>query len=384
MPNLDDIVQVAEALEKSPVVVVRDRCVAVRNRNASCRRCVDACAFDAIEVGPNKISLSGRSCIGCGACVAACPTEALVPLAPNDGELLSDAASTIQVNDGRAVIACARMAAKRIADPARFAEVACLPRARESLMLMLAQLGASEILLVDGSCETCKHRACIPAIEAALDYANAIFEAQGADVRVRRQTGFPDELKVEDANGLYGGDRRGFISDALGMAKETALVAARASLGNELGLKAEEPSAIKQLRVGASGTLPLIEAPHHMALINAMDYLGAPQVDTIRSRQFGTIDIDIGKCNSCGMCAVFCPTGAIKRDPADKRSAPLRYLEFSAVECVQCGLCADVCWKGALTLSDVVTADELFDFEPRTFTVSPTVSPSPHGNGVSR
>ena len=370
MPTIDDIARVAESLEKSPVIVVRDRCVAVRNRNASCRKCVHACPVGAIDVTANELTLSASTCIACGACAAACPTEALVPVAPTDGDLLRDAQSTADRNGGTAVIACARIASKRIADPQRFAEVPCLSRVDEALVVQLVAGGASSVLLVDGNCATCKHRVCVPAMEAAVLHADSLLEAHGSDVRVQRRTGFPDDMAAESTDGLYGATRRGFFSQAAGAAKETALSAAKAKLESELGYKVDEPSIGARLRVTADGTLPQLSMARHEAAINALYALGQPDGCDLKTRLFGTVDIDVGKCNACGMCAVFCPTGALSRDPADKPSDKLRYFEFSAADCVQCGLCADVCWKGALKLSATVPADELYDFEPRTFDVA--------------
>ena len=43
MPNIADIIEVAEELEDKAVIPASKRCVAVRNRNASCRKCIDAC-----------------------------------------------------------------------------------------------------------------------------------------------------------------------------------------------------------------------------------------------------------------------------------------------------------------------------------------------------
>ena len=367
MPSVNDIMNVAEALEKSPVVVVRDNCVAVRNRNATCRRCVNACRENAIDVCGNELTLHASLCNSCGACTVACPTEALVSVAPTSASMLQSATAALEVAGNRAVFACARIASKRLADPASFTEVPCLSRVDETTLLSLAVLGAEGILLVDVDCATCKYRDCAAHADVAVAYARDMLAAQGCAVPVVRTTGFPDDLKAPDADGMFGTTRRGFFSEAVGAARDTAMTAARTTLAQELGLNAEEQGIGKRLRVTEGGTLPLIRSPRHEAAINALDALGQPQVGFIDSRLFGSVNIDTQKCNSCNMCSVFCPTGALKRDDADSIGAPLRYLEFSACDCVQCGLCVDVCWKGALTLSSQVSTDQLFDFEPVTF-----------------
>ena len=77
MPNVNDIAAIAEALEKSPVNIAQDRCLVVRNRNASCRRCVGACARDAIRIEGNEVVLDVSTCVGCGACASICPSGAI-------------------------------------------------------------------------------------------------------------------------------------------------------------------------------------------------------------------------------------------------------------------------------------------------------------------
>ena len=367
MPKINDIVNMAEALEKSPVVVVRDRCVAVRNRNATCRKCVDACQVDAIEVMANEIELYAGACMACGACISVCPTEALVPVKPTDAELSRMAAQAAAENGGQAVLACARISSKRLADPARYAEVPCLARIEESLVVGLIAHGASEVLLVDGGCQTCKYRACVPFIEATALYSSELLAAQGSDAPVRRASEFPEHMLVESADGLFGSTRRGFLSDAASMARETAMAAAKTTIEQELGYSAAEPSIGERLRVSPGGTLPQLSMKRHDATIDAMDLIGPPCVESIDTRRFGSVTVDVQRCNACGMCAVFCPTGALVRDEPEKPGAGLRYLEFSASDCVQCGLCADVCWKKALTLSSRVPTAELFDFEPTHF-----------------
>lgn len=371
MPSVNDIANVAEALQKGAVAVVRDRCVAVRNRNASCRRCVEACPAGAIEVGGNELRLDLSACIACGACSTACPTEALVPAGPADAALARAATAAMAENGDRAVFACARISSKRTADPRTYAEVPCLPRVDEALVLSAASRGAGEVLLVDGDCGTCRFRDCSSRVDDTVACANVLLAAQGSPARATRATGFPDDLLADDAGGLFGTTRRGFFSDAVGAAKETAMTAARATLEQELGRGAKDPGIGERLRVTEGGTLPPITVPRHEAAIDALDALGPPQVDEIDSRLFGSVSIDASKCNSCGMCATFCPTGALRRDVPAEPGRPLRRLEFSASDCVQCGLCADVCWKGALSLDTRVGTAELFDFEPRAFDLSP-------------
>lgn len=376
MPTIDEIVQVAEALEKSPIVVVRDRCVAVRNRNATCRKCVQACQVGAIDIAANEITLSASLCMACGACTSVCPTEALMPLKPTDAELAQAVAEAASAFEGHALFACARIASKRLADPRLYAEVLCLARLDESVVLSLVAHGASEVTFVDGGCETCKYRACVTQIEDTLRNSNELLAAQGSDVRVHRSSTFPEDALVESVEGLYGSTRRGFFTEAAGAAKETAIAAARTTIEQELGYKVAEASIGKRLRVTADGTMPRLTMPRHDVTINSMDAIGWPVEDVVDTRRFGSVTIDADKCNACGMCAVFCTTGALRRDEAESPSDPLKRLEFSASECVQCGLCRDVCWKGALKLSSQVSTEQIFDFEPVIFDLGSVSRPN--------
>ena len=373
MPNINDIVMVAEALEKSPLAISRDRCVAVRNRNASCRKCVDACSFNALTVSANEITHDAGSCASCGACTAACPTEALSLVKPTDDELAAAAAKAATENDGVAVIACARISSKRLANPSQYAEAYCLARIEESLLLNLAAHGAEGIILVDGDCPTCKYRDCTRTVEETVLFANELIAAHGGHARVTRASAFPENMHIQETSGLFGSTRRSFFSDAAGAARETAMTAARTTITHELGTTVAERSIGERLRVTDDGSMPRLDMPRHDTLINAMDALGAPTVENVESRRFANVCIDTGKCNACGMCGVFCPTGALRRADGGAASAQLQYLEFSMSECVQCGLCADVCWKDALTISSKIPTAQLFDFEPVTFDLSKAV-----------
>ncbi len=364
MPKITDIIEIAEAMRDCPVFVVRERCSAVRHRQAKCRLCVEACPEGAITVGGNKVEIDFSLCVACGACTSVCPTEALVSLAPTDDDLACAVASAVG-QAGMAVIACARKASHREADPAKFAEVPCLARLDESLLVRLAAHGVSDIVAVDGTCKTCKYRATRPVIEETIDQANEILSVQGSAVRVVRASEFPEEVRASDAFDMYGSSRRGFF----GQATEAARDAAGKTVEHVLKAdKARNVPALKELLATTeAGTLPQFDAVRHGNLINAMAELGEPAEPELFTRRFGMIEIDREKCNSCAMCTVFCPTHALAKSEEAPTEQGGVMLEFSAMACVQCRLCADICMRKCLTVEPMVPTDVLFDFEPIMF-----------------
>lgn len=363
MPNLKDIVDVAQALESKAVRVVADRCVVVRNRHASCRRCVKACPADAITVRNNELTLDNHACVSCGACTTVCPVEALVPLDPTDADLAAGAARSAAALDGCAVIACARIASKDLGDPSKYTAVPCMARVDEGALVELAAAGVKRIVLVDGTCRTCKFRATEPGVDEAVEQAQRLIAAMGGDTVVERASAFPDEALLKDRASLYGQERRGFFSRSTRRAREASVKTAEVMVFKEF--EQRMPSLRERLGVTAAGAMPWLVAQRRERLMDSLDQLGSPAVETIDARRFGSVAIDEEQCSACGMCAVFCPTGALKKSDERPADGVGSYLEFQAFDCANCGMCADVCMKKCLTVSTGVAADELFDFEPR-------------------
>ena len=301
MPNIADIIEVAEELEDKAVVPASKRCVAVRNRNASCRKCIDACPADAISVHNNVLSVDHKACVACGACTVVCPTEALIPVRPADEALEQAAAEAMASLDGRAVIACARIASKGLADPHKFAEAPCLARVDESLLLGLAAVGAKDIVLVDGCCKTCRFRETSPGVDETIASANSLMQAQGAPAMVSRASEFPEGLALKNAKSLLGEARRGFFTSATSWTASAAGKTAEMVIRKNLGMKAKDATLREQLGAGASGTLPQFQERRRSQVLDAMDRLGEPAVEQVETRLFGRVEIDASVCNSCGM-----------------------------------------------------------------------------------
>lgn len=372
MPTVDDVLELAQALGGRAVAVAPARCVAVRNRNSSCSRCSDACAAGAVTVRNNEVSIDPEACTACGSCVPACPTGAFVALEPSQGDLAAALARSARaLGGGRVCIACARAASQADGDPDKFAELPCLGRVGELLLVELAARGVREIVLVDGGCESCRFGTVSAAVDLAVREGRGLFSLLGCDAKVLRASEFPDDARMLSEREQRGAARRGFLSSAGGMAKDAALIAAEQTLAQKRrAAGGDEPVTLRQrLGIGADGKLPRFRVERNLRLLDALCELGgeAGDVGELDTRFFGNVVVDASKCSGCGMCVMFCPTGALAAslDGHPRADEGLCYREFSAADCVQCGLCVDVCLSGAVSLSTCVDAAELFDFEPR-------------------
>lgn len=74
---MSNLMELFEKLESQNITVHQNRCVSVRNRNASCMRCAEACTSGCISYSDNTIIIAPEKCVGCGTCATVCPTCAL-------------------------------------------------------------------------------------------------------------------------------------------------------------------------------------------------------------------------------------------------------------------------------------------------------------------
>jgi ferredoxin len=132
----------------------------------------------------------------------------------------------------------------------------------------------------------------------------------------------------------------------------------------------KEGAKLPVARVMRDGTLPHFIPNRRERLLDRLDTLGQPQAEYLDTRLWGHIERDDALCNSCRMCATFCPTGAIyKFDDPDGRFG----IEHYPADCVQCRLCEEICPTGAIRLNSRVPVKELVEGVIETHTMRPQV-----------
>ena len=359
MPKVHDVFDLFEVLQTKYVKVRQNRCVVVRNRNANCTRCTDACTSGAISIKRNEILIAPERCIGCGVCATVCPTCALEAEQPNDTELLYSCLIAAKQAEGEVVIVCERLldAASGLFDPDKVVQVNCLGRVDESLLLALACSGVSGIILVQADCTECECHVGLQTAKLVADTTNILLETWDNSLRINIIDQLPDTLLLEDGIG-YDPSRRSFFTKIAGKAKTVVSETLDSAVKDTLGMQQVVEKRIR--KVMDDGTLPHFIPDRRKRLLDRLAQLGEPRNEVIVTRLWGRVIIDLESCNACAMCAIFCPTAAISKlleGDTDKIIA----LEHYPCDCVKCHCCEDICPKKALVLYDDVLASDLLD-----------------------
>lgn len=325
-------------LSEESISVDLRRCITFRNRNAKCHRCADVCVSGCIEYKDEAFSVHPELCVGCGTCATVCPTAALEILHPDDESLYRSIVS----NTGErkhAVIACdeANLVASGSSDKVD-AYVRCLGRVDECLLISLAASGLEKATLKCGDCANCSLKNGANVAKAVSDTANKVLAAWG----------YSDFCEV-----LVSGQECGIENAPSGSSPSV-----RRDSSDSVICKTSENRRIAEYdSVGSDGTLSHLVPERRERLVSALHELGEPIFNQLDVSLFGDISIDMNACISCQMCAVFCPTAAIRKigDYGDEEFG----VTHSVDECVKCRCCEQICHVDALKVIDSVTTKDI-------------------------
>ena len=384
--TLNTIVDTLEVLGDIQITIHPERCVKVRNRNASCTRCLDICPHEALTLNDNILEIDASRCIECAICTTVCPTSALEAQQPNDNEILQKSMRILETKDTPPVFACKPLLAVLQGgyDTSRVIELSCLGRLDESTVIALAALGAQQLYLAFGPCDTCEIALGRSVSDEVLLTLSTLFDAWGLENPLIVSTELPgfvtlhesDSLLSEDEDGL---SRREFFTQ-LKVGVQDATVQAASTM-----LRTPQPVSKTPrktfVKVMQDGTLPHFIPNRRELLLDYLEQIGEVQEDFIDTRLWGMLTIDQSTCNSCRMCATFCPTGAIVKydDPANcadggpsigstvsstvDSAVSSMGIEHYPADCVQCRLCEDICPSKSVHVDSRVSTKSLLEGE---------------------
>lgn len=399
------------AVDSAAIRVHRERCAKVRNRNVDCLKCAAACTSGCISLVEGELVIDASQCVGCGTCATVCPTCALEALNPSDAQLKR--ACVTAAHDGEVVVACSQALAALgdLLVEGSCAEVVCAGRVDESLLAGLAAEGVKRATVLCGRCDQCAQRHGRATAELVAETARLVLEAWGNSLEVAvtdvpparlvrpeaaphaallaRDVYFAVERACEPIRSeATGGADAADSADPADLATDSAAEpapapAAPASLSSPEAEAADVTAGpglrfywnsghsrkvSQSMHVMKDGTLPHFLPDRRERLLDALAQLGEPVQPQLACRLWGAVVIDALKCESCRMCATFCPTGAIaKFDEADGTMG----VNHTPADCVKCGSCQDICPADAITLLDTVRTDWLVNGEKYRYDMTP-------------
>jgi ferredoxin len=263
------------------------------------------------------------------------------------------------------VFACVPLLAEQKGhyDKGRVIAVGCLGRLEESELVTLLSSGVTALQLAHAHCQNCDLAAGRTVAQAVWETMDALLATWARPNPIAISEGLPQQVVLErgaaaQTEDIDGVSRREFFTQFKNRMTAAASQTVVQTLQNEQQAVGQtEPSLVK---VTADGTLPHFIPSRRERMLDHLALLGEPAQEYLDCRLWGYMQIDAGLCNSCRMCATFCPTGAIAKfdDPGAGGESGV---EHYPADCVQCRLCEDICPSKALSIASRVPVRQLLE-----------------------
>jgi len=285
-----------------------------------CHLCVKTCSPGAIGARGDRAVIDQRRCTGCGACLGACPVDAIrFPGGTKEEidvclrELLSPggapAASRI------VAFTCAR-AIEALPPPYLELPLPCVALVTPWAILRALSLGATGVAVITGN-SPCRDRHDPEGLEREIRASGKILEALGVE-----------------ANRIVG----------LDAPAPPGLLEFETLLGRMSRVPWQGDGALPP---------PLGLGSLVARMVRAMPE-AAPRPALAPELPFASVEVDPAHCSLCGLCAL-CPGGAIERHEEADGSA----LTFQYARCTGCALCREICPEQAIRITPVLAPARL-------------------------
>jgi ferredoxin len=300
-----------------------------------CYLCQEECSFNAILIENSHVLIDKLGCRGCGACIAACPFQAIsyptFSLDQLEGEMEGLLLADGDILQPRIMAlicqSCLPSFSEAEVNPFSCApnmlplEVPCLSMVPSWLLLRAFELGAQGVALISNT-EKCQFGLKPDKWQGRVRFVQELFEQWGIE---------PRRIKAFEGSRLE--------QELTQFVREVAQLP-------PTPLRSSQPT-----KVPAKG-LPL------PALIAGLAERLAPRSSGVVSAEtvpFGKLELDRSQCTACGLCALDCPTEAL-RFVLDKEAYQLL---FHYQACIGCGQCVRSCPEKCLRLENALQLDKL-------------------------
>lgn len=329
-----------------------ERCIRVRNRTVECVACASACPGGAISIENFNVTVQSDRCLLCGACVAACPFDVFSASNPNAADLVEEVDTSSELTDGNPIVVCGHTQTDLVGTYApHVVRVNCLGRLDEDFYASVAELGLESITLVHGKCRECPRSTSGAQARRCFQSAQAALFAWEVELTMR----FTDKMPTEAFTLAHASkpskaplDQRGRKRALQSFDHQTPPVSGDSRERTE---EERTRSIISKIRL-KDGALPYHPSPWPGRVYEKLCMLGDKPDEIPAMRFWGIPAIDVAHCKQCGMCAVFCEAGAIKKVEQlnYRKKKTLFAFEVEPFLCARCGCCEQVCENKAIRI----------------------------------
>lgn len=309
------------------------KCVRALSINSVCISCADACPVMAIDIAGRLPSINQSMCVGCSACVANCPTEALELDDFNPTEFFFSFAA-----DSEKIISCQK-------------NVPCIAAIGSEHLIALAALKGGVELDI-GHCAECSiGTKILETVEQRVEDASYLLEAIGSDAQILcNALAYTNENDPQEYK-----DRRDFF--------KTFHLKGIAKVRNDFEKQVQKATdefveySISNSHVGDLRAKKITD--RRKIFFTALKRVQKPDVyhvvDASKIAFTSQKLMDEAKCSACELCYRICPSGALSSDMRNSK------IDFDPFLCIKCHLCHDVCESDAITLSESYNLKEWFE-----------------------
>lgn len=337
------------------------RCLNNRHDSAGCRRCVDVCPTAAIALGNGVPTVDAAACVRCGACAPVCPTDA-VTAGDAPERRLADACHSM--DSGSVTVACvANPRPRSSAGGPTVRHGRCLASLSAEQLLGLTGDGTRRVELDMSWCEACPIGTAADGAIATVETIEALIPEGRATVSLVGLPGAVDDLIATDSTQAVVESHRPSMSRRGLFSSMRRRVEGAVQRGREIA-----PPPLRRTRGPVLARLPQSVPGSRRRLLERLRHVPPRGEHTdVPATQVPFADVVISNsCSACGLCARYCPTGALTfATRAASADAPRTFnLSFQMSTCIDCGICATACPEDAVTFAATIDTRRILEPEP--------------------